>query len=36
MISIGLHAVAAVAVVVATGAARLSRSEDAAVNLKTA
>lgn len=35
MISIGLHAVAAVAVVVATGAARLSRSEPAPANLKT-
>jgi membrane protease YdiL (CAAX protease family) len=36
MISIGLHAVAAVAVVVATGAARLSRSDPEAANLKTA
>jgi len=36
LISIGLHAVAAVAVVVATGPARLSRSARAEVNLKTA
>ena len=35
-ISIGLHAVAAVAVVLATGAARLSRSDPVAANLKTA
>jgi len=36
LISIGLHAVAAVAVVAATGPARLSRSARAEVNLKTA
>jgi len=35
-ISIGLHAAVAAAVVVATGAARLSRSGRAEVNLKTA
>jgi membrane protease YdiL (CAAX protease family) len=35
-ISVGLHAVAAIAVVAATGAARLSRSGRAEVNLKTA
>jgi uncharacterized protein len=35
-ISVGLHAVAAVAVLAATGAARLSRSGRAEVNLETA
>jgi hypothetical protein len=35
-ISVGLHVVAAVAVVLATGAVRLSRSDPTVANLKTA